>query len=334
MKLLILTADSSLLKWKTLNSKLGLIKKALNQTKNATWEIEIRYQDLKPTLNSNHRIAQWWYDQLSHQLFRNGNHFIYLHFSSNQWLKFGFPKGLRGADQIDVDFVGESYGWSDEHTKRGKKRNSQFIQNVLHELSHAIARSTGAVDKTHEYHAKNADISGIFSTYDMTMWHPKYQAGVKEINRLQVIVDSLLGRHKLQHFFPLHQTAITQAYGVKNFVWYPKTGHHIGTDYGTPVGTPIIAPTDCTVTRAKTDIHLGNWCEVKVNDIYLVFAHLKSAPILGTRKSGQVIGFTGNTGQSTGPHCHVEGHYQPRDISQITKDNFRKMTFDVTSLFK
>jgi len=334
MKLLILTTDPTLLKWRTLPKKLDAITQALNKTKNATWEIEVRYRPLVPTLDARYRITHAWYDALSYPLFREGNHFIYLHFSANQWTKYGFPKGLRGSNHADTDFVGESYGWADENTERGDTGLNQFIQNVLHELSHAIARSTGVTDKTHEYHAKHHNISGLFSSYDMAHWHPTYQAGMAKISQLQKIIDALLGTKRPQHFFPLHKTAITQAYGVPNPVWYPRTGHHIGTDYATPIGTAIIAPDDCEVVRAKTDTALGNWCEVRLDDMYLTFAHLKSKPMLGNRKQGWVIGFTGDTGFVTGPHCHVEAWSVPRDVSILTKDNFREYTSDVTRLIK
>jgi hypothetical protein len=335
MKLLIIATDKQTLNWSTLPAKICAIKTALNKTNNAIWEIEVIYKDLVPKLNSQHKIDYDWYNDVSYPYFRQGNHFIYILFSGKQWVKYGLDKGLRGVSQNDTDFVGEAYGWADEHTTRKDTKLNQMVQTTLHEMSHELARSTNVPDKTHEYHSANRDILGIFSTYDMRRWQPVYQAKMKEIGRLQKILSTLTAKPKpLQHFFPLHKTLISQGYGVANSVLYPRTGHHIGTDYMVPENTPILAPGLCAVTKSGNDKALGNWCEIHLNDVYLIFAHLRAVPSLGLREAGQVIGFSGNTGLSTGPHCHVEGWHESRDVTKLTKDNFRQFTFDVTSLIK
>ncbi len=322
MKYLIITTDKNTLAWKSLPSKLKAIKAALDKTKNATWEVEIIYRDLTPKV-VNGRVDNEWFDGISHPLFKQGNHFVAIHFGLTQRDKFGIKPTLRGSNINDSDWVGEMYFWSDEHTER--KGLSQFIQTSLHEASHELARTTHVLDKTHDYHAKNPDISGIFSTYDMSKWQPTYIASQKAtVSWLQSILSLLKPKPVTLFNFP-----ISQAYGVKNAAWYPKTKHHIGTDFAVPEGTPIVAPFDCEVISSAVSVQLGNYCGVKVGNKYYYCMHLQHKATLGTRKKGQIIGFTGNTGFSTNPHLHVEGWHGLRDISKINETNFRQLTFEV-----
>lgn len=193
-KLLILSCDPTITKWKSLDSKIKEIETALNKTKNAVWTVGVRYEDFKPEV-VNGRITQSWYNAISYPLFRQGNQFTYLHFSMKDWKKYKLDTGIRGANQVDDDFVGESYGRGDENTKRGKSKQNQFVQNVLHEVGgHALARACGVPDITHSVHKDNIDLGsvpGFFERYDMNTWHPVWTEGMKEVNRLQALINNL-----------------------------------------------------------------------------------------------------------------------------------------------
>jgi len=189
MKYLILSSDPTMLTWKSLPAKVKKITAALNKTKNATWEVEVRYQgEIEPEVK-NGRITHAWYDTLSKPLFLQGNEFLFLQFSKTDWTRLSLQNTLRGANQRDTDVVGESYGWADENTKRKDTKENQFVQVVLHEISHEIAHNIGVLDNTHTYHDANPDISGIFASYDMALWHPKYQAekGIRAMLRKVLI---------------------------------------------------------------------------------------------------------------------------------------------------
>lgn len=82
---------------------------------------------------------------------------------------------------------------------------------------------------------------------------------------------------------------------------------HLGTDWLTPIGTPIYAPDDGSITFT-TSKQAGN--AIQFVDKYKVltrFLHLsKFEGKNRTVKRGELIGYTGNTGTSTAPHCHVD----------------------------
>lgn len=103
--------------------------------------------------------------------------------------------------------------------------------------------------------------------------------------------------------------AVTSSYGPRNL--YGRNFHQ-GVDYSAPVGTPIYANKDnLTVTKAEYQRGYGNVVYAKdSNGIEYRFGHLDS--IDGNIKPGtvinktDVIGHTGNTGDSTGSHLHFE----------------------------
>lgn len=122
---------------------------------------------------------------------------------------------------------------------------------------------------------------------------------------------------------------VTQDYGVIDCVNYPKTCRHIGTDFAVPIGTPIVAIKDCEITRVSYSTVLGYWCEVKIDDWYMVCLHLRERPKVGLYTQGQTLAIQGATGRIHGVHSHLEGWTIPRDISRINKENWNTITFDI-----
>ena len=86
---------------------------------------------------------------------------------------------------------------------------------------------------------------------------------------------------------------------------------HRGTDFAAPTGTPIMASGSGTVTRARWCGGGGNCVKIRHNSTYeTIYAHM-SKFARGIKegkkvKQGQIIGYVGSTGMSTGPHLHYE----------------------------
>jgi murein DD-endopeptidase MepM/ murein hydrolase activator NlpD len=86
---------------------------------------------------------------------------------------------------------------------------------------------------------------------------------------------------------------------------------HRGTDFAAPKGTPIMASGDGVILLAKWCGGGGNCIKIKHNSTYqTVYAHM-SKFVTGMKagkrvKQGQIIGYVGSTGMSTGPHLHYE----------------------------
>ena len=95
---------------------------------------------------------------------------------------------------------------------------------------------------------------------------------------------------------------------------HPVLGYsrmHRGTDFAASIGTPILAAGDGTIARAGPYSSYGNYIRIRHGNGYeTAYAHL-SRFARGVRagvavRQGQVIGYVGNTGRSTGPHLHYE----------------------------
>ena len=99
---------------------------------------------------------------------------------------------------------------------------------------------------------------------------------------------------------------ITQKFGDK----YTDPNGHAGIDYGCPIGTPILASEAGTVSFiGNLNTGYGKYVMIKHDDgNTTLYAHLSviSVTLWQTVKKGQVIGYSGSTGNSTGPHLHFE----------------------------
>ena len=110
---------------------------------------------------------------------------------------------------------------------------------------------------------------------------------------------------------PINGARLSSAFGMRK---HPIDGYnkmHRGTDFAAPMGTPIMASGNGVVTRARWCGGGGNCVKIKHNSTYeTIYAHMKSFAN-GVReglrvKQGQIIGYVGSTGNSTGPHLHYE----------------------------
>mgnify|MGYP001231264422 CR=1 FL=1 len=84
---------------------------------------------------------------------------------------------------------------------------------------------------------------------------------------------------------------------------------HFGTDYATPVGTEVLSLSDGIVMKSLYNRFAGNYLTIKHTDgNYARYLHLSQIDVnIGERVTkGQIIGLTGNSGRTTGPHLHLE----------------------------
>jgi len=110
---------------------------------------------------------------------------------------------------------------------------------------------------------------------------------------------------------PINGARLSSSYGMRK---HPILGYnkmHRGTDFAAVSGTPIMASGSGTVTRARWCGGGGNCVKIKHNSTYeTIYAHMKNFArgIKEGRKvkQGQIIGYVGSTGMSTGPHLHYE----------------------------
>jgi len=110
---------------------------------------------------------------------------------------------------------------------------------------------------------------------------------------------------------PINGARLSSKFGMRK---HPIDGYnkmHRGTDFAAPMGTPIMASGDGVIVKAQWCGGGGNCIKIKHNSTYqTIYAHMSkfaNGMKSGKRiKQGQIIGYVGSTGKSTGPHLHYE----------------------------
>ncbi|HUM97163.1 MAG TPA: M23 family metallopeptidase [Chitinophagaceae bacterium] len=114
---------------------------------------------------------------------------------------------------------------------------------------------------------------------------------------------------------------IASGFGYRIDPVYKTTKFHSGLDFSAPQGTPIYATANGTITTAgNTGNGYGN--HVIINHGYgyeTLYGHMVRVKVRNGQqvKRGEVIGWVGSTGKSTGPHCHYEVHKYGEKIDPI-----------------
>lgn len=116
-------------------------------------------------------------------------------------------------------------------------------------------------------------------------------------------------------------TRIASGFGYRIDPVYKVTKLHAGLDFAAPIGTPIYATANGTVTQA--DFNEGGYGNhVVINHGYgyeTLYGHMVriKARVGQKVKRGEVIGWVGSTGKSTGPHCHYEVHKNGTPVDPV-----------------
>lgn len=110
---------------------------------------------------------------------------------------------------------------------------------------------------------------------------------------------------------PINGARLSSGYGVRRHPILGFNKMHRGVDFAAPTGTPIYAAGDGTIVYRGRNGAYGNYIRIRHNSEFsTAYAHLSRfnrRARNGQRiKQGQIIGYVGSTGRSTGPHLHYE----------------------------
>ena len=132
---------------------------------------------------------------------------------------------------------------------------------------------------------------------------------------------------------PIDGARISSGFGMRH---HPVLGYnkmHKGIDFAASRGTPIYAAGDGVIEKAGRNGGYGNYIRIRhVNNLKTAYAHMKrfaKGMKPGKRvKQGQVIGYVGTTGRSTGPHLHFEvlngcKQLNPKSIKSANREKLK-----------
>ncbi|MCF0207642.1 MAG: peptidoglycan DD-metalloendopeptidase family protein [Bacteroidales bacterium] len=136
---------------------------------------------------------------------------------------------------------------------------------------------------------------------------------------------------------PLQYTRVSSRYSnsrMHPIHHVPKA--HLAVDFSAPMGTPIYAASDGRVTIRKYGNGAGNYVAIKHNGVYeTVYMHMSKFGEYNVGdyvQQGDIIGYVGSTGWSTGPHLHYEVHENGRKIDPLTFDPPPAMPVDSANM--
>ncbi|MFN3892927.1 MAG: M23 family metallopeptidase [Beijerinckiaceae bacterium] len=182
----------------------------------------------------------------------------------------------------DVDFQrsvsgGDSFAVFYEESDEGDGR---------HELLYASITARGDTYKYYRYHSAE---DGVLDFYD----------------------DQGRSTRKFLIRKPIVAGEQRSGFGMRRHPIMGYTRMHTGVDWAAPRGTPIVAAGNGTVIKAARESGYGNRVEIQHANGYITTYNHMSGFARGMReglrvRQGQVIGFLGSTGLSTGPHLHYE----------------------------
>ena len=141
---------------------------------------------------------------------------------------------------------------------------------------------------------------------DLKLYRHEY-----EENKIDYFDENGKSMRKTLMKTPINGARLSSSFGKRKHPILGFTKMHTGTDFAAPTGTPILASGDGLVVRAQWCGGGGNCVKIKHNRVYqTVYAHMSKfgrGIKKGARvKQGQIIGYVGSTGLSTGPHLHYE----------------------------
>lgn len=139
----------------------------------------------------------------------------------------------------------------------------------------------------------------------------------------QTAFEKRLMLNSIPSGFPLDSRRITSSYGMRTHPVYDREAMHGGIDFGTPVGTPVYATADGVVEWAAYHQSSGYGKMVRVIHNYgfsTVYGHLDRIEVNSGNyvRRGDLLGYSGNTGISTGPHLHYEVRHLNRRLDPST----------------
>ena len=123
---------------------------------------------------------------------------------------------------------------------------------------------------------------------------------------------------------PMDASKISSRFGMREHPILGYSALHAGVDFAAPSGTPILAAGAGKVAMAGPNGGYGLYVKLQhTSDVGTAYAHMSRLgpgikPGVAVRQ-GQVIGFVGSTGMSTGPHLHYEFHRGGRQVNPLAQ---------------
>lgn len=171
------------------------------------------------------------------------------------------------------------------------------LEEKLKELETALSTSQDLLDQLSDM---NADTQTLLDNVDLVSG---------KIEELKKAYDALEQKEQQRWVVPMRYKVITSPYGYRDHPVAGEAKFHYGIDMAADRGTPIVAARSGTVTMATYDDNSGYFVYIDHMDGFgSCYMHMDKYIVNKDQfvQTGQVIGYCGDTGVSTGVHLHFE----------------------------
>jgi murein DD-endopeptidase MepM/ murein hydrolase activator NlpD len=244
------------------------------------------------------------------------------------------PKPFDKETSLKYDAMKDNYAVLNDKVKTMQqqmgdleKRDNEVYRSIFEATPVSDSARTKAIEQKKEIAKINlmnddALAKDIAKTLDNISARATYQFA--SYNTIEGLIknqgDKLSSIPAIQPVSNKELTRIASGFGFRIHPIYGIAKMHNGLDFTAPQGTPIYATGDGTVTTADFNGGTGN--HVIINHGYgyeTVYMHMvRIKATVGQRvKRGEVIGWVGSTGASTGPHCHYEVHVNGTPVDPV-----------------
>ncbi|MCB2079346.1 MAG: M23 family metallopeptidase [Novosphingobium sp.] len=147
------------------------------------------------------------------------------------------------------------------------------------------------------------------------------QANMTAASKRQMASAAIISRTvSIPSRMPVEGIHLTSSYGMREHPVLGGRRAHKGVDLAGPVGTPIHATADGMISKASWFSSYGLYVSIEHGgDIQTRYAHMSRLNVAAGQRvrKGDIIGFIGSTGRSTGPHLHYEVRVQGKAVNPV-----------------
>ena len=214
-----------------------------------------------------------------------------------------------------------------QHLAVLEKRDNQVYRSIFEAMPIPDSARVKQLKKSEEIaHIQrmneNEQIVNMDAQLDSLFARAAFQA--KSYNDIEKMISN---KEKLLSAIPAIQpvsnkdlSAIASGFGSRIDPVYKVSKFHAGLDFASPQGTPVYATADGRVKTADFDAGYGN--HVVINHGYgyeTLYGHMNKIKVRerSSVKRGEIIGWVGSTGKSTGSHCHYEVHRNGKPVDPV-----------------
>ena len=236
-----------------------------------------------------------------------------------------FPKAADKEVQLKYDILKDNYGILDTKVKtlqeqmaELEKRDNQVYRSIFEASPLSDSARTKLIEQKKELEKVNLmgdDQLGTEIARTLNNINARVAYQFQSYGEIDKLIKNqgtkLLSIPAIQPVSNKELTRIASGFGMRIHPIYGIAKMHNGLDFTAPQGTPIYATGDGVVTTAGMGTGTGNHVIIDhgygYETVYMHMIRVKAREGQHVKR-GEVIGWVGSTGASTGPHCHYEVH--------------------------